>query len=83
MTTVIQFPRYKEVEQLLNEHELPEKIRNLELKRDIADAITLFRRKHGFFPKKAFLPMLKLLEEHWAPSDILFALDPAFFDRPI
>lgn len=79
MTTVVQFPRYKEIEQLLTEHELQEKTRNLELKRDIADSIALFRRKHGFFPQKAFLPMLKLLEEHWEPSDILFALDPAFF----
>ena len=82
MTTVVQFPHYKEAEQLLTEHDLPEKIRNIELKRDIAAAMTLFRRKHGFFPKKAFLPMLKLLEEHWAPSDILFALDPAFFEQP-
>jgi hypothetical protein len=73
---VIAFPKYIEVDFLINKYNLTDNIIDKTL---IREAIAEIRKVHGLFQEHHFNAVIQLLEHDWLPSDIPVLLPcPAF-----
>ncbi|WP_019030063.1 hypothetical protein [Colwellia piezophila] len=71
--SVIAFPRYCEVELLMNRYG----IKNNDIDKQLVKvAITEVRKTHGVFQERHFKAVVQLLAHDWLPTDIPVLLPP-------
>ncbi len=64
---VIAFPKYNEIDFLINRYRITDMSIDKSL---VREAIIEIRKVHGVFQKRHFEAVVQLLEHDWLPSDI-------------